>query len=301
MMIGLDFFGYEDGSIFNTQIAHTDYSSLEIYGGLIDHLYVDKNLNVNNDTDKNELFYYSTVILSSFSGNLEAGSISNYGIEIDRIRFQKRKSDELYWTDVAELEYDSPNKTLYEALDKYIQNDFEYEYSLVPVTDEILGLRVKSKPIVAEYDGYFISDKDNNFQLLFNAEMSPIDHVNPSTVFEPLNSRFPIISYGNLDYRQSSISAVILSPISYNSGSINIKAEKMNREKIMKFLKSRKPKVFRDQNGEIMLMTITDNPKEDPNNKVAGVASVSFSFIEIGEMTSEGLRKNGLIEGLSEV
>jgi hypothetical protein len=301
MIVSLDFFGFEDGSIFDTQVAHTEYNSLEVYGGLIDHLYVDEDLNVFSDTDKNQLFYYSTVILGSFSGSLEAGSISNYGIEIDRIRFQKRKSDELYWTDVAELEYDSPNKTLYEALDKYIQNDFEYEYSLVPVTDEILGLRVKSKPIIASFDGYFISDKDNNFQLLFNAEMGSIDHVSPSTVFEPLNSEYPIVSYGNLDYRQSSISAVVLSPSSYDTGIINIRAEKMGREKMMKFIKSRKPKIFRGQNSEIMLMTIVDNPKEDPNNKVAGVASVSFSFIEIGDLSSESLRKNGLIEGLSEV
>src|SRR5690606_11713339 len=112
-------------------------------------------LNVSNSLLKNNIFSFTTVMLASLKGNLEAGSIYNNGIEVDRVRFQKRKSDELYWTDVAELKYNFPEKKLYEALDKYIQNDFEYEYSLLPVTDDVLGLRVKSSPIVADYDGFF--------------------------------------------------------------------------------------------------------------------------------------------------
>lgn len=301
MIVGMDFFNYEDGAVFNNIVIHPSYTSLEAYRGLLDHLYVDNDITVPEGIEKNRLFYFSTVMLAQFMGSLEAGSISNNGIEIDKVRFQKRKTDELYWTDVAELDYDSPNKTLYEALDKYIQNDFEYEYSLVPVTDEILGLRVKSEPIIADYEGYFISDRDNNFHLLFNGEMGSISHNVQNTVFEPLNSRYPVVSYSNLDYRQSSLSAVVISTSSYEDNQINIRAEKMGREKMMEFIKSKKPKVFRGQNSEIMLISIIDNPTEDHNNKVAGIASVSFSFIEIGDMSSESLRKNNLIEGLSEV
>lgn len=301
MIIGTDFFGMDDGIMFNTVTIHTEYNSLESYFGLLDHLYVDQDITVFSDIEKNKLFHYSTVILAQFNGTLEAGSISNNGVEIDKIRFQKRKTDDLYWTDVAELEYEPATKKFYESLDKYIQNDFEYEYSLLPVTDEVLGLRVVSAPIIAAFEGYFISDKNNNFHLLFNGEMGSITHVNPSSVFEPVNSQFPIVAYGNLNYRQSSISALFLSPASYENNGINIRAEKMGREKVMSFVKSRSPKIFRGQNSEIMLMTIVDNPTEDHNNKVAGVASINFNFVEIGDVSSDSLRKHNLIEGLSEV
>lgn len=300
MFIGMDILGFSEGSVFDTKIAHTEYNSLEIKGGLVDHIFVDEDIDVSDSLYKNNTFSFTAVMIASLDGNLEAGSIYNNGIEVDRIRFQKRRTDELYWTDVAELKYNFPEKKLYEALDKYIQNDFEYEYSLLPVTDDVLGLRVKSEPIVAKYDGFFVSDKVNNIRLLFNAEMGGIDHSNPHTVFDVLDSRFPIISYGNSDYRQSSISAVLLTPSSYDKGSIDIRSEKNNRDNIMRFLKNRKPKIFRGQNGEIMLITIIDNPKETPN-KVTGVFEVSFGFVEIGEISSTTLRNNGLIEGLSEV
>lgn len=300
MLISLDFFGYEDGAIFDTTLEHHDYHSVKLKDGIIDHIHIDSDLTVDETTEKTNYFTFNTVLNASLNGHLEGGSLINEGLQIERIRFQKRKTDELYWTDVAELEYSYPEKTFYEALDKYIQNDFEYEYSLLPVTSNVLGTRVTSDPVTAQFEGYFISDMDNNYKLIYNAQLNPIDHVSHSTLFEPLNNPYPIVSYGNANYRQSSISATILTPNSHD-GQIDIRTEKTEREKLMRFLKNRKAKIFRTPHGDSMLITITNNPREEANNSIYGLMTVSFDFVEIGEVNSDSLRMNGLIEGLSEV
>jgi hypothetical protein len=301
LLIGIDFLGFDNGAIFDTRGSHDNYYSLEIRDGLFDHLHVDRDLATDETTNKTSYFTYLTLLNAPFKGDLEAGSISLMGTEIERIRFQKRRTDELYWTDVAEYHYDFPNKRLYEALDKYVQNDFDYEYSLLPVTNEVLGHRVVSDPIKVKYEGYFLSDMNHNYQLLLNADFGTIEHTGSNSVMETLNGRYPIVSYSNLDYRQGSLQAILLTPQSIDTGKIYIKEENIAREKVINFLKNKRPKILRTVNGEIMLIGVVGNPSEIPNNKVAGVSSISFDYVEINEINSETLKNNGLILGLSEV
>lgn len=301
MIIGLDFFGVGNGMIFDTRGGHGDYYELSAYGGLLDHLHVDKDLNTTKTTDKTDYFTYDTVLNADFKNSLEGGSVSNEGREIEKIRFQKRRKDELYWTDVAELKYSYPEKTLYETLDKYVQNDEEYEYSLLPVTNEILGNRVVSSSIQVSFDGYFISDNDNNFIMLLNAELGDIEHISKNSVTETLNGRFPIVSYANIDYRQGSLKAMMLSASFVNTGTLKIGYERNQRENLLKFLKNKKPKILRGMGGELMLIGVVGSPNESPHRSVVGASNVGFDYVEIDVISSDTLRENGLIEGLSDI
>lgn len=301
MIISFDFFGFENGAVFDTRGGHSEYYQLEAYDGLLDHLHVDRDTSIDDSTTKTEYFTYDTIMVARFNGDLEGGSLSNSGHEIEKIRFQKRKRDELYWTDVSELAYDYPNKTLYETLDKYIQNDFEYEYALLPVTNDVIGNRVISDLIRTSFDGYFLSDNDNNYRLLLDAELGSIEHVMNNSLLETLNGKYPIITYGNLDYRQGSIQAVILSTDAIHSGIYSIGIEKQERDSLLQFLKNRKPKILRGMGSELMMVVIVGSPSETQFNKVVGVSSISFDYVEIDEINSNTLRNNGLIDGLSEV
>lgn len=298
MVIGYSFF---DGSCFETAICLPSYYSLEVSEGVIDQVYADENLNVDVSSSKPNDFTYTTIINAKFRNNLEGGSIENSGLQVEKILFQKRKSDELTWIDIGEINYEPNSKDFYEMLDKYVANDFEYEYSLVPITGNVKGLRVISEPIRVSFDGYYLTDKDYNYKLIYNAELGSIDHVIPTSVFEPFGSKYPIVTYGTLDYRQGSLSALFLTDASVINNKIQIYNEKIERQKLMTFLKNRKPKMFRGANGELMLIAIIDNPREEPHNGLHGLAKVSFSFVEIGDINNENLRDYGLIEGISGV
>ena len=202
----------------------------------------------------------------------------------------------------GEIEYDPSERLLYEIIDKNIQNDFEYQYSLLPMAGDVLGNRVISDEITADFEGIFLSDKNNNYKLMYNIETNAIQHNVANAILEPLNSQYPIIIDGNLDYRSGGVKALFVSTDTANrhDGKVSIKAEKLGRERLMKFLKNRKPKVLRQSNGETMLIRIVDKPQEEHMNNVNGIAYVSFSFVEIGSMDSETLKANDILIGLEE-
>lgn len=297
MIIGYDFHGEEDTLIFETKYSHPTYHKAELKNSEVNQFFIDEDTTISDDTSKPLNWNFTTVINALFQGDLEGGSVSANGLIIDRISFQKRKADDLYWDDIEEIPYDSGEKTLYEAIDKYIQNDFSYEYSLTPIASTVQGNRTVSTPIRVNFEGNFLSDINENYRLLYDFELGTIEHNSPSAIHQPLNSKYPIVTYSNTDYRSSSIDCLILTDTTVNNGgTVNIRNEKLQREKLIKFLKNRKPKIMRSQNGDIMMIAITDNPREEPNNSIHGIAKVSFSFVEIGSVDSDNLRANGLIK-----
>lgn len=303
MIIGFNAFGEEDNLAFNNRLCHTDYSKLEITDGMIDHIYIDENITIPYSIEKPTNWMYQSVLLARFQNNLEGGSVEADNIQIEKIRFQRRQWDELEWQDVAEIDYVPNEKLLYEAIDKYVANDFVYQYSIVPMTSTILGNRVVSDEITAKFEGVFISDKDSNYELLYDVELSDIESNTSNAIFEPQNARYPIVVHGNLDYASFDITSTFISAETVNSGgnNIDIRMERLGRDRLLKFMKNGRPKIYRDHHGNLKLVSVVGNPKETPYNEIGGIAKLSFSLVEIGDMDSETLRANNLLVGLSEV
>ena len=302
MFLGYDFFQLDKGTFFETQVYHPSYNKVEMSGMVLDELFGDKDITIPVTIDKPTGWNYTTVIDAKLKGDLEGGSVSAGGFEIEKIKFQKRRVDELYWEDLAIIDYEQNKQLLYEAIDKFVQNDFIYEYSLIPVTATIFGNTVIREQITVDFDGVFLSDRNNNYKLLYNLETDDIEHNIASATLQPINSQFPIISYGETDYRSGGITALFLSgeTVNANDGKVRIRMEKLGREKLMKFLKNQKPKILRHQNGDMMLINIVGNPKEVPNNSISGIANVSFNYVEVGNTDDDTLKTNGMLIGFEE-
>lgn len=302
MFIGYDFFQMNKGTFFETNVYHPSYNQIELSNMILDELFGDEDITIPAIVDKPTGWSYTTFIDAKFKGDLEGGSVSAGGFIIEKIKFQKRRVDELYWEDMAIIDYKQNEQLLYEAVDKFVQNDFIYEYSLIPLTASIFGNRVVSEQVTVSFDGVFLSDKNNNYKLLYNLETDDIEHNTANAILQPLNSQFPIVSYGEADYRSGGITALFLSAETSKAddGAIRIRMEKLGREKLMKFLKNRKPKVLRHQNGDMMLVSIVGNPKESPDNSINGIANISFNYVEVGKTDSETLKSNGLLVGFEE-
>ena len=70
----------------------------------------------------------------------------------------------------------------------------------------------------------------------------------------------------------------------------------MDRGNLFKFIKNKKPKIYRDSKGDLKLVTVIDNPQEIPMSNVDGISNLSFNMVEIGEVNSENLRAYGMVE-----
>mgnify|MGYP000889803743 CR=1 FL=1 len=302
MILGYSMFHGKDNLVYKTNVYHPSYNKLELKNMTVDELYIDEDIAIPFTIDKPNGWNYRTVIDSKFNNSLEGGSVQANNFQIERVRFQRRLTDEVEWQDVGEIEYNPDEKLLYEVIDKNIQNDFEYQYSILPITATVLGNRVVSDEIVSEFEGIFLSDKDNNYRLFYNIEPDSMQHNISTAILETLNSQYPIIVDGNLDYRSGGIKALFVSTetASRNDGKVTIRAEKVGRDRLMKFLKNRKPKVLRQPNGETLLVRIVGKPQEEYLSNITGIAYVNFQFVEIGSMDSETLKTNDILIGLEE-
>lgn len=298
MIIGYNFFNDSDSTVFDTQYGMTKFTKTELSNGVFDEYYIDENIEVGNSTDKPTSWAYTTVLNAMFQNSLEGGSVTANGYTIESILLQRRKLDELNWENIQVIPYVSGEKTLYEAIDRYVQNDFSYEYSIVPLSSNVTGNRTISNDVKVQFEGNYLTDKEYNYRLIYDFELGSIQHNSPSTTHEPINSEFPIVTYSNTNYRSSTITCHILTNNSMN-GKIDIKNEQIQRQRIMQFLKNKKSKILRLQSGEIMLITVVDNPSEEPNNAIHGLSKINFSFIEVGNVDTTTLIENGLLEELN--
>ena len=302
MILGYSMFHGKDNLVYKTNIYHPIYNKIELKNMVLDEIYIDEDIKIANTIIKPDGWNYRTVLDAKLNNTLEGGSVQANNLQIETIRFQRRMSEELYWEDIEQIEYKPNEQLLYEAIDKSVQNDFTYQYCIVPFTSTVKGNRVLSDEITVAFEGVFLSDKNNNYRLFYDIETDDIEHNVASAILKPMNSKFPITSYGETDYRSSGLTSTFLSvdTVNRNDGKISIKAEKINRDRLMTFLKNQKPKILRHQNGDSMLINIIGNPKFIPDNRIAGKMSVNFSYVEVGNLDSETLKSNNLLMGFEE-
>lgn len=293
MIIGFDCFGTEQGTTFqDTNIINKAYS-LELSNGIFDEVFVTEDI-ISSYNNSREEWNYKVVLDAKFQNNLEGGSVDLGGIPILQVAFQKRKKEDLEWENVATLDYNTLTR-VYSIVDKYIQNDCDYEYCIFPLTSGIYGKRVIAE-ITSDFDGIFLTDKDNNYKLYYNVEHGDIEHVRQSLLLEPLDSKYPIVIEGSLDYRRSSIKATVLCDeiVKSNNPFDNKRLEKENRDKLLTFLKNHKPKIYRSANGDYIMIVILGNPRFIPDNNFNQIiGDISFEFVEIDNIDNDTLKEYG--------
>lgn len=297
MFLGIDLIGDKGATIFEPTIYHSAYKKMEVSNILIDELFVEESIEIPFDAKFHEKWNFRTVLKAQFKGNLEAGSVQANNFEIEKIRFQRRDKNDVEWQDIGDLDYRPDKQLLYEVIDKNIQNDFEYEYAILPLTATVTGRRIISDPVKADFEAIFLSDKENNYALLYNVSSDSINHNISSVAVELLNSQYPVVIDGNLNYKSGGITALFVSADTEDrkDGKVTINAEYLGRKRLMDFIKNRKPKVLRQPNGETMLIRVVNTPQEIPEGQIEGLASVQFNFVEVGGMDFDTLRANDIL------
>src|SRR5690606_17832871 len=119
--------------------------------------------------------------------------------------------------------------------------------------NEVLGDKLVSDSIVAEYEGIFITDRKENRKLDYDINLGDISYNLTSSSATPLNGQFPIVTYANSNYRTGNLSVLPLSKktIDMAGGGIDKLGEQLNRQKWLDFLNNRKAKVLRMDSGVI--------------------------------------------------
>ena len=126
------------------------------------------------------------------------------------------------------------------------------------------------------------------------------ERTNQTAIYKPYGSKYPIIiSNGLLSYDKGNVTGDILVLDNRENLDRMETVERLNA--IKEFLGTTHAKVLKDFNGNIWLVSITDNIPVSYYSEVGmGFAQVSFNWVEIGDALDSGdLYYNNLIDDIN--
>lgn len=224
----------------------------------------------------------STQLDADFNGNINAGNIDYVISQISSIKIKKRKKGSFNWYTL----YNVPIKKLQDInfvkYDYLGKNDTEYEYAIVPIIGNTEG-EYAINSIKSEFYGVFITDGKNNYKFKEGASYSSNERVHQSTVFEPYGSKYPIvISNGQLSYDRGTAGGNVIVFTSDEQLDRNATVDRL--QAIKNFLGTPSAKILKDFNGNIWLVSLSDNLPITYYSEVGmGFARVDFNWSEIGD------------------
>jgi len=287
-----------EGLVYDTAIPAPYLDELTMGAGIYDELYVTLDNSKTEENVKPDYWDIRDIMNAEFSGSLEAGTLSESGNTVDKIQVYRRKylSGE-DWLLIGEFDY-AKEFNIYTFIDRLAEQGAKYEYGLLPVSGTILGDLTLSPPIDVNFDGIYLSDTENNFHMEVNYDPSTVEHHTNKAEIQPLNGAFPVVVFGSENYRSGTLKFMPLSHeiIDGYNPKIDGIHERTYRQRIIDFINNRKPKVLRNEDGEVMVV-VTSGLKSDAFGKgqLEHVKELTFDFTEIGKLDYDTMADGGLI------
>ena len=271
-------------------------SDLKISNSIFSDIYWTKDVASSYSTTVPSSWGNDSILLAYFEDTLNAGSINAILSQISQVKIKMRSIDSFNWTTIKEQKID----TVYDlnfSFQTYLNiANTEYEYAWVPILNGAEGnyLIVKENSV---FKDTILTDGTTTYK--FKASITYGDGVQNqrSGVFEPFNSAYPIVVYNaKTNYKSNSFVGKILGDY-LTSGNIDRKQIVNQTNSLLKFLTNKKPKILKDWNGNVWMITIVDSPSINYVNEYGmGITNVGFSYVEIGSTNSESdLKKNGFL------
>lgn len=277
-----------DGVAFDNCNPISNVNSFTLANGSFDELHITKDsVEIDNNIEKTS-WTINTVLLAKFKNDLVAGTLGVDDYPITKIEIKKRKKGEDLWQTYFVVDFDE-NASLYTVIDKFLENEEEYEYCLCPVATvdgkDIYGNNTVPQEIYVSYDHANIFDNTDGYSLIYNLKLGNLTNQIGANSISTLGSQYPFVIYGENSYVASNLECLLVSEESA-TGNIDIRSEKILRDKILSFLKNKKCKVFKNADGLYMLIKIIGTPTLIPDNEILGVYQVSFEYVEVGNVNS---------------
>lgn len=298
MIIGYDLFNAPNNLVFDTALPTNQLNDVTLYNGIYDEMYITLDTAVTKTNSRPKGWFLKNIMHAKFENDLESGSLDADGHVITKIQLYRRDvmSDVDEWILVGQFDYTQDYNT-YSFVDITAENDRTYQYAIVPVANTIMGEKTISEQVSVEYKGVFLSDLKDNYKIQFDFTQGETNYNKNSSVFTPLNGQFPVIVYGNQDYKTSRITFLPLSERQIKTGGtkVNGREERTIRDSVTSFLNNGKAKVLRNDNGEIMIIASHDVSSTPKSDALMDIQSVSFNYTELGKVSSSTLLETGLV------
>ena len=255
---------------------------ITLRNGIYDHFNITKDVNSPYITDIPLVWDLQTQLNADFNGNINAGNIDYATGAISNIKVKRRKKGTFDWYTLFEVPVADVKDIDFVRYDYLAQNNVEYEYAIVPIIGNVEG-EYSINSIKSEFYGIFITDGSSNYKFKENATYSNNEKVRLTATYEPYGSKYPIvISNGQLSYDKGTVGGTII--VLTADEQLDRDATVKRLEAIKTFLSTPSAKILKDFNGNIWLVTLSDNLPLTYYSEVGmGFARVDFNWVEIGD------------------
>lgn len=284
------------------QPTPTDFANINnirIENGIYDHMNITKDVDFDYTTELPGKWNLQTQFDADFNGTITAGNVDYILAQINSIKVKRRVKGTFDWITLFTVPISKVSDVDFVRYDYIAKNNETYEYAIVPVIGNTEG-EYSINSIKSEFYGIFITDNKSSYKFLEGASYSGNERSNQTGIFEPYGSKYPVvIKNGALSYDKGTLTGTV---ITFDANQELDREGTIERLKaIENFLTEPTGKILKDFNGNIWLVSITDNIPVTYYSEVGmGFAQVSFNWNEIGSATDSGdLYYNNLIEDIN--
>lgn len=239
----------------------------------------------------------NTIMNATFNNSIDAGNLSELIGNVSYLEIQRKEAGSNEWITLNKIYKNTVTQSFqsqFTMYDTYAQNGVQYIYQILPVDYRgNVGYALQSD-IVSMFDGAYIADASNIFKITNEYELTKQTN-QKSAIYEPLGSKYPFVTYNaETNYDSGSFTAVLLAPTSQNQNKsyIDRMAQVKLEKKFNDWLTNGRPKVLKDFNGRLQIVTIVDAVANGYYKELGnGICSTSCTFVEVGEMTQKYISK----------
>ena len=292
MFMGMECCG-SGSAISSTPTFMNDVIYISISNGIYDELFGSDNPDIPMD-DTSKKWDYDTRFYAKFQGSLVAGNVDYAASMVSSIRIKRRKNNEHQWMTLWDIPIETNDDFDFELIDRYAQGSQDYYYAMIPVIEHVEG-NINKNEIRSEFSHYFILDRDINYPIIFNTNLTLELNKNIG-VINTLGRKYPfVISNGMSQYKTGSLQFALCPVINCELDSDDIYNYRTQFEE---WLSNGKPKILKDWTGQIYMIDITSSVPIDLS--FYQLPSYQIQFTEIGDPLNESdLYFNGLIDVIS--
>lgn len=270
-------------------------TDIKIENGIYDRFNITKDIEFPYITTEPGDWDLETQLDANFNGDINAGNISYVVSQISNIQVKRRKKGEFDWHTLYNVPVTDVTDINFVRNDYLAKNETEYEYAIVPIIGNVEG-EYSINSIESKFYGVFLTDGENSFKFKENVSYTGNEKIHLTATYQPFGSKYPIIiSNGNLSYEKGTVNGEVV--VIDNNYELDRKLTVERLNLLKEFLRNPNAKILKDFNGNIWLVTLTDNVPINYHPEVGmGFAQVSFNWVEIGDSNSgKDLYDNNLI------
>lgn len=266
----------------------------KIQNGIYDDVYASRNIDRGYSVVIPSDWDYDTVLRAKFQNSINAGNIDFILNQLSSIKIKRRVEGTYDWITLFEIPIKNAEDLSFERFDKYGKSKVEYEYSAVPVINDIDG-NGKSVKILSEFNGFYITEKEQMFGTILDIDIETQKN-RPNTVLNPASRKYAyVVSNGQSNYYGGTSSGVFIE-CDDNTHEFKVQEGWKYREQFMEFLQNGKSKILKYDDGRMWIISVTDTPTESTDGHPDKIKT-TFNWVETDDCSSgSALFNNNFID-----